>query len=120
MKKKVLCILVSLALVALCATCLIACGEDDKEENGQGLTQLKAPEVTRDGNNATWKKVENATKYELDISGEISYVDANTTSHPIPSGKILKVRAVGDGINYSTSNWSNGVYTSIELPDDEL
>lgn len=120
MKKRLLFALISLTLVALCAFCFVSCGEDSEQESGSSLPKLESPEVTKDGNNAVWEKVENATKYEIDISGELYYVDADTTTHPIPSGKKLKVRAVGDGVNYSTSDWSNGVYISIELPDDEL
>ena len=88
MKKRVLCILLSMALVALCVTCLLACSEDD---DSQKLPQLKTPEVTRDGDNAVWKKVENAVKYELDISGETLYVDCETTSYPLKRGQVLKV-----------------------------
>ena len=117
MKKRVLCILLSMALIALCVTCLLACSEDD---DSQKLPQLKTPEVTRDGDNAVWKKVENAVKYELDISGETLYVDCETTSYPLKRGQVLKVRAIGDDVNYSSSEWSGGVYTSVELPDDEI
>lgn len=115
-------ILSLLLLLALCLCCFAACGGDDNKKNGENkkAKQLSAPFVKKGDGVATWEKVENASGYEINISGKIVSVDANTTSYPLHHNEVLKVRAVGDGKNYKTSEWSNSVFVSIELPDDEF
>ena len=110
--------------IALCIFCFVACGgDDDNNKNGKenkNAKQLSAPVVTKGEGVATWEKVENASGYEISINKNIISVDANTTSYPLHDNEVLKVRAVGDGKNYKTSEWSNSVFISIELPDDEF
>lgn len=120
--KKVLCIFL---LAILCLTCFVACDGDEsnnnKPSNNTKATQLSAPVVVKKDGQATWEKIENATKYEISINGEsVAFVEANVTSYPLYDNQVLRVRAVGDDVNYTTSEWSNGVFISIELPEDEL
>lgn len=117
MKKRLFCFLLSLTLVALGALCIVSCGKDSSTSS---LPKLKTPVLTKDNYTVKWEKVENAVKYQLDIDGEISFVDADTTSYYLPSNKLLKIRAIGDGVNYSASDWSESIYTWIETSEDEI
>ena len=104
-------------MFALSAFCLMSCGSND---NSSKLPKLDTPVLTKDNYTVKWEKVENAVKYQLDIDGEISFVDADTTSYHLPSNKLLKIRAIGDGVNYSSSDWSEEIFTWIETSEDEI
>lgn len=71
--------------------------------------KLDTPVVTLNNDTATWEKIENVDKYEISINGNLSYVDNSITSKKLTSGDNFKVRAIGDGNNYLTSDWSNVV-----------
>lgn len=71
--------------------------------------QLEAPTVVMAGNVATWEAIDNAKEYEIDVSGESSKLDKTITSYELSDGQTFMVRAVGDGVKYTTSNWSNKV-----------
>lgn len=109
-------------LIILCISCFVACDSDDTEETDtteSKLVQLSAPAITKSNGFAVWEAVENATKYEIMINNEsVGFVDASTTVYQLDDNQILRVRAIGDGITYSTSNWSDAVFISIELPED--
>lgn len=93
-------------------------------QGGGGVPQLAAPALsplTVNGATqltATWTNVANETGYELQRStdninwGNSINVAANDVSEPITGllGSTLyyvRVRAIGDGVNFLTSNWSN-------------
>ena len=97
---------------------LAACGET--EEPPTTPTKLTAPTVTLTGNVASWTEDANADKFEISIDGSLSYLENSVTTKKLNDGETLKVRAVGDGTNYTTSDWSNSVtYTAPEDGGDD-
>ena len=107
--KKVLPILTLVLVVVLLTAGLIACND---ETNG-GATYLNPPLVTLNGNVASWEANSNATKFEISMGGSLIKVENTVTSRTLAEGVAFKVRAVGDGVNYLTSDWSNTVtYTA--------
>ena len=58
---------------------------------------------------ASWNVVENAIGYEIDLNGEVIFVDNLTTNFLIEDNNFtIKVRAIGAG-NYVTSAYSNSI-----------
>ncbi len=104
--RKILSILFMTCLVFFGAIGLTACGS---EGSGEQPSKLNAPVVTLVGNVASWQEDSNADKFEISLSGSLSYVENTVTSKSLVDGQTFKVRAVGDGINYKTSDWSNTV-----------
>ena len=70
--------------------------------------QLDAPVITLNGNVASWTTVENAVSYELVVSG-FSLGNDNILSWDLEDGETIKVKAIGDGVYYLDSDWSNEV-----------
>ena len=83
------------------------------------VPKLLAPSVTLNDDIASWNKIDNAIRYELALNNEIFSVDVNTNSYILKDSECLSVRAVGDGINYISSDWSNTVtYEEIVVKPD--
>ena len=58
---------------------------------------------------ASWNAVENAIGYEIDLNGEVIFVDNSTLNFLIEENNFtIKVRACGAG-NYLTSEYSNSI-----------
>ncbi len=106
MKKKLLLTLLGVLMALSCAFGLVACGDGQTSNAPQ---KLSAPVVVLSGSTASWQADENADKFELSLGGSLSYVENTVTSKTLTLNQTLKVRAVGDGVNYSTSAWSNSV-----------
>ena len=61
--------------------------------------------------------VSNATSYEISVNNSTNTI--TITQYTLTDGQTFKVRAVGDGTNYSTSDWSNSVtYTAPAEPTE--
>lgn len=100
-------ILLSSALV------LASCG-------GEKEVKLTAPTVTLDGDTARWEADALADKFEISVSGNLSYIENSVTSRKLEDGQSFKIRAIGDGKKYTNSDWSNLVtYTAPEAPDEK-
>ena len=94
-------------------------GEQEVEKEDKPVV-LATPEVTLDGNMAVWDEVENTDKYEVSVDGILTYVDESITGYELEDGQTFKVRAIGDGVNYLNSSWSNSVtYTGSDVEDRE-
>ena len=114
MNKKTIIIIVSI----VCSLLLIGGGitgvvllTGDKEPTS---TKLDTMTVTLTENVASWETCENAEKYEISINGALSYLENSVTSYTLKKGETFKIRAVGDGTNYLTSDWSNQVTYDTE------
>ena len=113
MNKRLLSFVVLICIVTICAMGLIACaGEDGTPGNPQ---QLAAPTITLDGDTATWEANPKASGYEISVNGSILKVSATVTSRQLIEGVTIKVRAVGDGTSYLTSEWSNTVTYNAQV-----
>ncbi len=113
MKKKVLSILLVVCMMILGVMGLAACNDDPPPVTPQKLAD---PVVTLNDNVATWEADSNADKFEISLDGSLSYVENSVTSKTLTDGQTLKVRAVGDGSTYSTSDWSNSVTYTAGTP----
>lgn len=89
------------------------------EESVSALTRLQTPVVTLSGDMATWSADPAADKFEISINGNLSYIENSVTSRKLNAGEIFKIRAVGDGINFLTSEWSRPVTYQGETEETE-
>ena len=110
MKKTFITFLLALTVTLFGFAGLMAC---DSPSQPSGPHKLNAPIVTLNKDVASWSADTNADKFEISLDGNLSYVENTITSKTLTDGQTLKVRAVGNGINYSTSDWSNTVTYTI-------
>ena len=112
--KRIYYILIAVCLILSAFLVLTSCGE-----NPPAPQKLTAPTVTLTDNVASWSADSSADKFEISLDGNLSYVENTVTSKVLTNGQTLKVRAIGDGEAFSTSDWSNSVtYTEgAEAPD---
>lgn len=105
-------ILIVLALV--CTLCFIAC-----QPSATQPKKLDAPIVTLSGNVVSWEGDQNAERFEISIDGSLSFVENTVTSKILINGQTIKVRAIGDGTTYQTSDWSNTVTYTDNVTDTD-
>lgn len=127
MKKTKLFTILLLVLTLLCSIFILAsCGDGGGNNNGDDPTptptpstptKLTAPTVVLTDDTATWSADASADKFEISIGGELSYIENSVTSKKLTDGQTFKIRAIGDGMNYTNSDWSNSVtYTKPSDP----
>lgn len=82
------------------------------------LTKLSTPVVTiSDTGLASWGAVTNATKYAYSINGA-NAIETTELSVQLTNGQNIKVKALGDNVTYSNSDYSVVVtYTASEEPE---
>ena len=112
MKKQLLAILFAFCLVFT----LVACDAAQDVITGVSATGLPAPTGVRiEGGYVMWNPVEFATKYTISIDGKEYFCDEN--KYPASSIKdgehIIKAKANGDGILYSTSPYSEEIKVNL-------
>ena len=108
MKNKLLASIGLIVVLALILVGLVACSGGAEPE------KLATPVVTLNEDVATWEMNIKAVRFELSINGSILKVDNSTNTKKLPEGATLKVRAIGDGEKYLTSDWSNAVTYSAQ------
>ena len=113
MHKRICSLLLVVCMVLTALVGLTSCDDDPPATTPQ---KLSAPVVTLTDNVATWSADSNADKFEISLDGNLSYVENSVTSKTLTNGQTLKVRAVGDGSTYSTSDWSNSVTYMAATP----
>ena len=104
MKQKLVSLLLVAFMVLSALVGLTSCDDDQPATTPQ---KLSAPVITLTGNIASWAADPNADKFEISLDGNLSYVENTATTKTLTDGQTLKVRAIGDGSTYSTSDWSN-------------
>ena len=108
-------LLVSVLIIAILG--LVACGE--KDETPTSPETLKTPVLFINENVVYWDADSDAEKFELSIDGVITQVENTITSKELSDGQTLKVRAIGDGVSFTTSDWSKAVtYEAPVEPED--
>ena len=90
------------------------------ETPDENVLQLSAPIVSLSGNMATWLPDENAIKFEVSIDGSVFYVDGTVSSVQLDDGQSLQVKAIGDGVCYLDSEWSNSVLCILEQEREDV
>ena len=114
MKKKTLSFLLVMCMVLTALVGLTSC--DNNNQTPTTPQKLSAPVVTLTDNVATWSADSNADKFEISLDGNLSYVENSVTTKTLTDGQTLKIRAIGDGSTYSTSDWSNSVTYTAATP----
>jgi len=77
------------------------------------VVELETPQIQINGPILTWSTIENATGYIIEIDGDAAdIVPSDATSFSlvnlvIPGSYQIRVRALGDGINFLDSPWSD-------------
>ena len=117
MKRKTLVILLAACMILMTIVGLASCDKNDQP--APTPQKLSTPVVTLTDNVATWSSDENADKFEISVDGNLSYVESSVTSRILTDGQTFKIRAVGDGNTYSTSDWSNVVTYTAPTQDTE-
>lgn len=84
-------------------------GETEKETEEIEPVELECPVVTIDEEgNATWDAIENAVGYAYSINGE-NDVETEDVEVKLSVGDSIVVKALGDGVNYLDSEYSEEV-----------
>ncbi len=114
MKKTRLSTILLPVLTLLCSIFILAsCGGGGGDNNGDDPTppptKLTAPTVALTDDTATWDADPEADKFEISVDGNLSYIENSVTSKKLSDGQTFKIRAIGDGTNYTNSDWSNPV-----------
>ena len=110
MKKRLFSLFLVFGLVLFGILGITACDGEKPPVTPQKLT---APTVTLNGNLASWAADANADKFEISLDGNLSYVENTVTTKTLTDGQTFKIRAVGNGTSYTTSDWSRSVtYTA--------
>ncbi len=94
-----------LVLATMIISVLISC-QTTQTPNPEKLT---APTVVLNENEATWEANPKAERFEISVNNNLSYIENSITSKLLEDGQTFKIRAIGDGTNYSSSEWSNAV-----------
>lgn len=122
MKKTRLSTILLLVLTLLCSIFILAsCGGGGGNNNGDNPTpftptKLTAPMVVLTDDTATWSADTSADKFEISVDGNLSYIENSVTSRKLTDGQTFKIRAIGDGTNYTNSDWSNSVTYAKPIP----
>ena len=103
MKNKVLRMIILSALF-VCTLGLMACSGGTKTPQ-----KLPTPYVAITDDFVSWQSSPNAKRFEISIDGALSSVENTVTRQKLENGQTFKIRAIGDGVNYSDSDWSNSV-----------
>jgi|GEM_PF-4144737 len=108
----------------------IGAGAEKTATATPAVPQLEAPVLTIDKTTYApddyfkWTEIASATSYEFQINGTTETVGSYNTSGGFhremvsstltePNNYTIKVRAIGDGTNYLTSNWSNTITYTV-------
>lgn len=111
MKKRLFSVFLVLGVILLGILGITACDGDKPPVTPQKLT---APTVTLEGNVVCWTADANADRFEISLDGNLSFVENTVTSKTLTDGQTFKIRAVGNGVSYTTSDWSRSVtYTAV-------
>ena len=124
MKKTRLSTILLLVLTLLCSIFILAsCGGGGGNNNGDDPTptpptptKLTAPTVVLTDDTAAWSADTSADKFEISVDGNLSYIENSVTSRKLTDGQTFKIRAIGDGTNYTNSDWSNSVTYVKPIP----
>ncbi len=112
MKKIRLSTILLLMLTVLCSMLILAScsgGSNNTGNTPPTPTKLSAPTVVLSDDTATWNADVSADKFEISIDGSLSYIENSVTSKKLTDGQTFKIRSIGDGTNYTNSDWSNAV-----------
>lgn len=106
MKKKILFLFI-ISLMLLLTSCYF--------ETGGVNVKLNTPIVELTEDLASWDEIEDALRYEVCLNDEFFYIDL--TSYKLHENDQLKVRAIGDNVNFTDSDWSNEVVYKTNSDD---
>ena len=112
--------IILLVILLFSALTVVACNDEPTNEptNGPVTFQLLSPYVTLSENGvASWEAVPNAVGYSYVINNNAAINTVNT-SVTLSAGDSFKVMAIGDGVTFTNSEYSNIVTYSTEEPTE--
>jgi hypothetical protein len=83
------------------------------------LPQLATPIVSLQGTNVAWLAVQDAISYQIEIDSIRHNVDSNTYTYSLSNlttDSSIRVRAVANNVTHISSEWSNTVMYSPQVP----
>ena len=101
--KRILSLILTIFVVTGVLLALGSCGDTTEPK------KLATPVVTIENGIATWTRVEGAIGYDVGIGSEITRYKPGFNTAELEIGESIIVRAVGDGKNFATSDWSRQV-----------
>ena len=116
MNKKKLIVIISCIVGALLLIGGIVLAIVLSNADSNSPVKLETPVVTLEGDFATWAANMDAEKFEISVDGNLSYIENSMTSKKLEDGQTLKIKAIGDGENYLSSEWSNSVTYNKAIP----
>lgn len=91
-------------------------GGTNPPDDGGGTTEeaekLGTPKITVSADTVRWDAIEGAVGYEIDLGTNKISLSAETLSYTATVSCDVRVRAIGDGVKYKTSNWTS--YVTLE------
>ena len=115
MKKTKFVVMLLALIMMISAFVLSSCKFDIDPQNppsevqSGGITRLALPVIVLENDTAYWTANPDAEKFEISIDGMLYYVENTVDSKKLEDGQKFKIRAIGDGKEYLTSEWSNEV-----------
>ena len=112
--------IILLVILLFSVLTVVACNEVPTEVPTEGTVtfQLLSPYVTLSENGvASWEAVPNAVGYSYVINNNAAINTVNT-SVTLSAGDSFKVMAIGDGVTFTNSEYSNVVTYSTEEPTE--
>ena len=114
MNKRLISALIIISVILTAVFALASC------EPAPTPSKLVMTTLRLEGNTACWEAVENASGYEASVNGALSTLGTDVLSFELEDGEAFKIRALGNGKEYLTSDWSNTVtYTAGGSPDPQ-
>lgn len=86
---------------------------DPTESKTEVLEKLATPKIIIDENGLASFSVDNASSY-IYVLNDSEAVSTESSTLQLSKGDTLKVKAVGDDINFTDSNWSQLVTCKVE------
>lgn len=108
-RNRILTIFMLVFVIQCCFFGLVSCKKGNSGGGTPEPTKLSTPVVVLNGDTAFWDTDDKAEKFEVSINGFLSFIEKSVTRMKLEDGQTFKIRAVGDGTNYKTSDWSNMV-----------
>ncbi len=115
MRKNLLVKLLSLIIGLILPFCIMAC---DKAPAPINPTKLGGVTVTLNDNVASWEEVENAARYAYQINEE-EVVETTLREVALEDGDTIKVKAIGDGKNYTDGDYCEKITYTAPPAEEE-
>ena len=105
MKKKIISSILIICILLLTFSALFSC-ESTTESS---IDKLGTPVLKIVGDKIAWDPIPDAIGYEIDTGTDVITILADLTEYKPSEDTTIKVRAIGDGAEFSTGEWSQSI-----------